>query len=628
MLDTIKRYSNTWVAKIFMGVLILSFGLSGIAYVFTNLGTSTVARVGNESISAVDFDRAYRNQLNNFAQQYGQVPTPEQAQALGIPGNVLNELTSLAALDNIVNDFGVGASDDMIAEAVADDPNFQGTLSGFDRQMFNQILSRSGYTPAEYTALQADNVKRAQVIRGLFEGVPAPRTILEISHHFQNDTRTIDYFELSEAALGEIEAPTEEQLTDYLAANQADYRTEETRNIDILILTPDTLGATMEVTDEEIAAEYEKSGAAFIAPPTREVKLVELEDASQSQLLSGLAVSGAALDNLLASLGLSDKLEDLGRVSEEEIADVTISDAAFGMETPGVTVVAGEDRTIVVITSNFDEGGQQPLEEVRNEVKQRAAARKAKEVILDRIDEIEELRATLQPIKDIAAQFDLTTHNVDVTPTGAELAALDDMPDGGVGRVLPQVTAAELDKLLPAVSLGANEMAWFDLNKITEARDQTLDEVRPLLTANWLQEQKDKMLQEKADGLEAALKAGKDMTEVAQTVGQFPLASQAFNRRGDGVAITGDVAGAAFEGGEGHTGSVATADGNYVLFKVTSITKADLPEELDEELYDSLGEAIADNVYQQFVSAKRNELGYTVNQQALSQLLAISNNGQ
>ena len=97
MLDTIKRYSNTWIAKIFMGVLILSFGLSGIAYVFTDLGTSTIARVGNESISPVDFDRAYRNQLNNFAQQYGQVPTPEQAQALGIPATVISELTNLAA---------------------------------------------------------------------------------------------------------------------------------------------------------------------------------------------------------------------------------------------------------------------------------------------------------------------------------------------------------------------------------------------------------------------------------------------------------------------------------------------------------------------------------------------------
>ena len=629
MLDTIKRLSSTWVAKIFMGVLILSFGLSGIAYVFTDLGSSSVARVGNESISAVDFDRAYRNQLNNFAQQYGQVPTPEQAQALGIPGSVIAELTTLAALDNIISDFGVGASDDMIAEAVASDPNFQGTLAGFDRGMFEQILARSGYTPAEYTELQADNVKRSQVIRGLFEGIPAPRAILEISNSFQNDTRTLDYFELGETALDAIEAPTDEQLTEYLAENQRDYRTDETRNIDILVLTPETLGATLDVTDAEIEAEYEKTGASFIAPATREVKTVEIEGLTQAQLLTELATAGTTIEQKLEEMGVAQNIVDLGRVAQDDIENPAIAEAAFELNEDGFTMVAEEGKSTLVMASNFEEAGQQPLDQVRDEVKKLAAARKAKDIILDRIDEIEELRATLQPIKDIAGQFGLQTTNLDVTTFGAELVDVPGLDDDGVARVAAQVSSAELDKLLPAISLGANEMAWFDLNQITEARDQTLDEVRALLEENWMQDQKDAALATKAEGLENALKAGKDIMEVAQSVGQFPLASQATKRSGDGAAITADVATVAFEGGEGHTGAVKTSDGSYILFKVTNITSADAPDTSEEALYESLGDSISDNLYQQFIAAKREDLGYSINQSALTQLLALSNtNGQ
>ncbi len=266
MLDTIKSYSRTWVAKVLMGLLILSFGLFGIANVFTNLGSTNVARVGNQSISSVDFERAYRGQLNNFAQQTGQAPTPEQAVAFGIPGSVISQLAGTATVDNLVENYGVGASDELVAGLVALDPNFSSTLGLFDRQRFNQILAQSGYTESEYVKAQASSVKRSQIVDGLFGGISAPKTVFEISNRFENDSRTLDYFSLGETALGEIAAPTEEELTTYLVDNQRFYRTQETRNIDILVLTPATLAKTITVSEADIEAEYAKTGASFISP--------------------------------------------------------------------------------------------------------------------------------------------------------------------------------------------------------------------------------------------------------------------------------------------------------------------------------------------------------------------------
>ncbi|MGJ8528275.1 peptidylprolyl isomerase [Maritalea sp.] len=624
MLDTIKRYSNTWVAKILMGLLILSFGLFGIANVFTNLGSTNVARVGNQSISAVDFERAYRGQLNNFAQQTGQVPTPEQAVAFGIPGSVITQLAGTATVDNLVENFGVGASDDMVAKLVAQDPNFSSTLGLFDRQRFNQILAQSGYTESEYVKAQAGSVKRNQIVDGLFGGLSAPKTILEISNRYENDSRTLDYFTLGETALGEVDAPTEEELTTYLADNQRFYRTQETRNIDILVLTPATLAKTITVSDADIEAEYAKTGASFISPETRDVKVITLNDAAQASVLAGLNLSGSAFDNLLSSMGLSENVQTLGQVAQSDIEDADIATAAFA-NAAGISVVPGETANKMVVVSNIVEGGAQPLDQVRDQVAQLAAERQAKTLIADKIDEIEELRATLAPIKTIADQFGLTVETIEVTSSGGGLIGLEGLPAEAPSRLLPAIAAAEQDKLLPAVTLGADSMAWFDLNSTTQARDQTLEEVRLILLASWIQEKNDAALDEKATELVTALNDGGDIFEVASTVGQIPLPSLNVTRQGDGGAITAQVAAAAFQGGEDYIGSAKTDDGNYVIFKVSALNEAD-PEEVDQELLERLGLGLADNVYQQFIAAKREDFGFSVNQTAINQLLALSSN--
>jgi peptidyl-prolyl cis-trans isomerase D len=48
MLDSLRAFSKTTIAKLFFAVLIVSFAAFGINNVITTLGSSTVARVGNQ----------------------------------------------------------------------------------------------------------------------------------------------------------------------------------------------------------------------------------------------------------------------------------------------------------------------------------------------------------------------------------------------------------------------------------------------------------------------------------------------------------------------------------------------------------------------------------------------------
>jgi peptidyl-prolyl cis-trans isomerase D len=254
MLDSLRAFSRTWYAKIFFAVLVLSFALFGISNVIFDLGTNTVARVGNQEITINEFQRAYNSQLNAMAQQIGRVPTSEEAAALNIPNSVISQLAANAALDEVGQNFGLGVSEARLGQMLREDPTFAGTLGGFDQANFVRILAQNGYTEADYFEMQTKAARRAQIATALFTDAAVPDAAVELVNAYSGDSRTLDYFVLNETSLPPVADPTNEEMQAYLTEHQDEYRTTETRTVDIIALTPEVLAASKTIPEEEIAA--------------------------------------------------------------------------------------------------------------------------------------------------------------------------------------------------------------------------------------------------------------------------------------------------------------------------------------------------------------------------------------
>src|ERR1700740_353310 len=103
MLRGMRTFSSTWRGKaimaVVMGVLIVSFGIWGIADIFRGFGQSTVAKVGHSEISLNQFRQLYTDRLQQIGRQFGRPLTPEQAKAFGVDRQVLQQTIAEAALD-------------------------------------------------------------------------------------------------------------------------------------------------------------------------------------------------------------------------------------------------------------------------------------------------------------------------------------------------------------------------------------------------------------------------------------------------------------------------------------------------------------------------------------------------
>ena len=92
MLKLMRRFASTWLGKLLGGLLLVGMAAFGISNVIVDLGSNTLARVGDDDITTAQFQRAYQQQLNQFAQQTGQMPTNQQALQYVIPTSVIGKL--------------------------------------------------------------------------------------------------------------------------------------------------------------------------------------------------------------------------------------------------------------------------------------------------------------------------------------------------------------------------------------------------------------------------------------------------------------------------------------------------------------------------------------------------------
>ncbi|MDP1730251.1 MAG: SurA N-terminal domain-containing protein [Devosia sp.] len=620
MLDSFRNIAKTWFGKLLGAFLIVGLAGFGISNVIFDIGSNTVARVGEEEITTREFQRAYSNQLNRFAQQVGRVPTAQEAVAVGIPSMAINRLASEAAINQLGARLGIGVSDDRLGKMLREDPSFSGTLGQFDRTSFLRVLQQNGFTEAEYFNLQTKTARRQQLVSGLFGGSVAPQAAQELMARYGGDTRTIDYFAVNAQAIAPIAEPTEEELAAYVAEHQDQFRTAETRTVELLVLSPETLAAIKTIGEEDIAAEYERTKASRMRIERRQIRQAPLATEAQQGWFERGKAAGRSFEELVAETGLT--VTELGMLEKARITDPQLAEAAFALAEGDFVVIQGVGGKRAITVSAIEPGGAITLDEAREEIRQSLALAQARSEYVDILDQVEELRATFQPLAQIAERFGFPLRPATLTASGAELAQVSEVPPADQPRVALAIFAGQQDRLAPTVSLGANRSVWFEIKGIEPARDQTLDEIRDQVAEAWTADMSEAAVLAEVEKIVERLKAGEAFGDVAMSLNQFPNLSQPLSRSGDGSTVLNqDVAAAVFAGGPDHFGSARDGDGDHVVFQVVEVTPAG--EESFAAMRSFIEDASRETLYADFVNGLRDEAGIRINRQTFDQLIAL-----
>ncbi|MBN9670688.1 peptidylprolyl isomerase [Roseibium aggregatum] len=630
MLDALRKGAGTWVAKLFIALLIFSFAVWGISGFLTGVGQNTAARVGDTEVTLFDFDRTYRQDLNRLGQQFGRQLTPSEGAALGIPQQSLGKLVAEAALNNTATQMKLGVSDEQLATIIQTDPAFQGLNGRYDRTRLQQVLRSNGYTEDEYVVQRRKVAERAQIAEGLAGGVEAPKSYLEALSAYQSETRSVNYLLVTAETVGEIEDPASDALTVFFEDNKSDFKAPEFREIKFVTLSPDALARPQDIDDAMARAEYERRADDFFQPERRKVRQMSFPSAEAAEEAAKELEAGKTFDQLMSDRNLTGNDVALGVMAKADFLDETLGEAAFSLEEGASSgAVDGRFSTVILNVEEVLPEATKPFEDVREEIVAELAKDQADREILDLVDEIEDARAGGAMLDEIADRFSLTVVEPEAFDASGKTISggSADLPnaDGLVSGTFDSDIGIENDVL----QIGNQGYLWYEVAKVIPERDRALEEVKDDAIAAWKASELEKRLTETAGDLLKQLESGTALTNLAATTELELKSAEGLTRAnpaGDfGQAALSEV----FSGPVGTNATTEAADGKgRLVFQVTGTNIPEFSETAAETaaLATQLSQQLQDSLLGQFISDQETKAGVEINQAAIAQIIGLDQN--
>ncbi|MCB1378008.1 MAG: SurA N-terminal domain-containing protein [Alphaproteobacteria bacterium] len=404
MMDSMRNAAKSWMAKLLIGLLAVSFAVWGIADVFRGFNQGALATVGDTEVTAQEFNVAFNQYLQNLTRQTGQAFTPEDARKLGLDRSILNNLIQSAAIDDQARSLKLGVSDQFIADETAANPAFQDGSGKFDPEQFRRLLAANGFNEATYLARERKDRLR-EAITGSAEGSFAvPATLTEALYRHRNEQRDARYFAIATAE-SEVAAPTDEDIAKEYESNPQAYTAPEYRSIAILKAEPGDVAATITLSDQEIAAGYEKYRSDYTTPERRTILQLAIPNLDEANKIKERLAAGEDFIAVAKELGFTEADITFADKAKTDFFDPAIREAAFALAEGAVSdPVKGALTTVILKAVSVKPEHQSTLDEVKMELSERLKLDRAREEIQSIFDTVEDQRAAQAKFEDIAAK--------------------------------------------------------------------------------------------------------------------------------------------------------------------------------------------------------------------------------
>ncbi|WP_398466772.1 SurA N-terminal domain-containing protein [Tardiphaga sp.] len=634
MLRGIRKASSNWIGKmimsVVMGVLIISFGVWGIGDAFKGSTQTKVATIGSTDISTEQFRQLFNDKLQQIGRQFGRPLTPDQARAFGLDRQVLQQAIAEAALDEDARRKGLGVSDQEVLRQIMADPNFQGMNGQFDGARFQQVIRSLGYTEQRYINEQRRVSLRRQIASTVTTGVDTPKPMVEALSRYQNEQRTIDYVKLDAAQAGTIDAPSPEAIAAYFDERKTQFRAPEYRKIAFLVLTPEEMAKWSTVSDEDAKKLYDDRKDRISQPEQRQISQIVFPNAEEAQAARAKLNDSFSFDDLAKERGLKPSDVELGMVTRAGILDPNVADAAFSLAPDTISQpVTGRFGTTLLKVGKIQAGSTPSYDSVAATIKRDLGIERARAVVADMHNKIEDERGGGANIVDAAKKLNLTAVTIEAVdrsgrgPDGQPVTGLPASTD-----ILSQAFNSDVGVDNDAIQASGGYI-WYDVLGITPARERTLDEVKAQVEARWREDEITKRLRTKAEEIVKKLDGGAKLADEAAAAGLKVITSVPFKRDATVADLSPGVIQAVFRGVKDAAGQAPGAGASdWIVYRIIDISAptVDMASDDAKKLKESLQRGLTDELVAQYITKLEQQVGTKINQEAFALATGATSN--
>jgi len=526
MLDFMRRQRSQlkWVWVILIFIFSVSLVLLYIpAGDLPNVSVSTdVASIGGESISAREFQTAYRASVDRMR---GQI-TPEMMRAFHFERQILDNLITQHVMTDEAKRLGLDVTPAEVEQKILENPVFRENGVFIGRARYEAILSQNNFSVEDFESAMTNEILRDKLRSFVTASVNVTDKDVEEEYKRRNEKAKIDYFVIDAAKLDNKVTVSEKDERDYFEKNKAKYTIPEKRKAKYVFFESLKLRAESKATDDELRQYYEQHKDEYTLPerakaqhilfktqgktPEEIEKIKEkargvLERAKKGEDFSSLAKQYSE-DSTAAAGG------DLGDFGHGQMVP-EFEKAAFSLGVGAISDLVQTQFGIHIIKVNSkQERRERPFEEMKEAVRPIVETRKAEQ---------KGSEVAQQAAVDLVSNKDLDAvakkYNAQVKET----------PLIEPGQAIPDLgNAAELDRRMFTMNKGEIGTAVQvdrgyvvpQVVDIVAAHPASFEEARDKVAVDVKAEKTKDLAAAKAKQAEEMFKSGKDLAATAKAV--------------------------------------------------------------------------------------------------------------
>ena len=621
-MTSLRTKGKSTVVWLLMGMVLLGLGGFGITN-FSGTSTAAIGAVGDTEITADDYLRGIRSEMQGFAAQTGQNLTPEQARTFGIPQTVQARLFTAAALEEEARRIGLSVGDETVLRDLTAAPGFQTTGGEFDPVRYQEVLRQEGLRPAEFEEDVRMDAARLILQRAVIGGVTVPPTLREGTAAWILEKRDFSWDELTaEDLAAPVAAPDDETLTAWHKANADRFTSPEVRRITYAWLTPEMLADTVQLDEAALRDLYQGRISEFQQPERRMVeRLVYESEEAAAAAKARLDAGQVTFEQLAAERGLTLSDIDLGEVSEADLG--AAGSAVFALAQPGVVGPVQTDLGPALMSMNaILEPVNIPFEQAVVDLRAEAAADRARRVIEEQAADLEDRIAGGATLEDLAEATDMELGSIDFSA---------ETPSEGIAAYQSfrerarAVTPTDFPQIFQLDDGGVFALR---LDEVVAPALIPFEEVRDEVLADWTAAETRRELKARAEERKLLVESAASGDLPPPAEGTAPATATAFRTATDVERDTGiegvpqAVVAQGFRLAEPGEVSVVEAEGRVFLIRLDGIKPADLSAEEAAPVVNGvaqrLTESLQSDLFQAYARALQAQHGITLNDGALA----------
>ncbi len=522
MLQDIRANIQGTIAKIIIGLIVVSFSIFGIESLLFSGGNTGVAEVNGEEISPLALQQQLSVQQRQLLSLLGDNADPALLDEAVMSQQALETLIQREILRQAASDLSLAVSDNAVSDIIGSMEQFQ--INGqFSLDMFQSALASAGFTPTLFRAQLEEDIQIGQLRAGIAGSDFGTEGELALAARIALEGRDVRYISLPliDFRLGAV--VSNEDVQAYYDENADAFQSEESLAVEYLQLNLDDYREP--VSEERLREEFELVRDEYELATEARVSHILLEQSGDDleaklQDIEAALNDGTSFADVAAQysddIGSASSGGDLGFTAGDtfpEAMEEAIATLAVGERSGPVETDAG---THLILVTDRREGSEVSFDSVAMELEDRIQRSEAGAELLRDVERLRDVAFNAADLSEPARELELEIQREErVTRSQNE----------GLFASPSLVNAAFSEDVLEAghnsdvIELSPERFVVLRVAERREPASLALEDVREEISAQLLDDAADELAAQKAESLLGSIESGVSVEDAANESG-------------------------------------------------------------------------------------------------------------